>query len=946
MVVQGVGNHSDVERLRADPLLAITSSPARGQAAAGQALASQPTLARLLDILAGADNQVIIDGAAMQLAGQRLRAANHGRRRRRITIDIDGLPLLAHGEQPGSAYNGHVGERVYDPLVAPCAETGDLLGARLTELVAAARSHLAETVQVRLGAGFCDGATLDALDAEGVGSTVRLRSNRRLERLFDPHRTPSPGPPRSGRASGPWRRRMRPRRGPASAAWSWWSRSTRRSWSGTASSWSPSCRRARMAGIAGSAATAARAAFARKQVGQMIPFEPPRVADGITLGGAIATGLPGPCRPRAGAARDLVLGTRLIDGRGEPIRFGGDGIKNVAGYDVSRVVTAGQGTLGVLGDVSIKFLPGPERKRRSGWGNTKPAGLPRSRRPPAPECRSVARPKTVNACTCESPARNSPQTPDWSALGGIADEDPGAFWTARRDHTLSLFTGDGPPLWRLPLPPLAGTPELPGTRPADWAGQQQWPDTHATAGTGFAKASRRGDDTTLCRSGDGNSEMLQPLSPLGAAPPPATQAGVRCGTHPQQGAALRRSLTPTRPESEPSGLPMQTWLPDAINDTPEGQEGDRILHKCTHCGLCLATWPITHWWGNELDSVGGRIDRLKQVLEGQAAIGTTQMHPDRCPTCSNCESTYSSGVEYGRLLDIGRSSVGGQLPRPGQPTLLRRLLGVVLPRRRLFTALLPPGHTVRPLIPGSLRGEIPPRPPPSAWPRQQRQRYMLMFEGCAQPALESTIDLVTTRLLGCLGIDALRTNGSVCCGGIDQHLGHPDSADEHVRANIDACWPEIETGAEAAVVNASGCGVRFKDYGHILRDNPGCADKAQRVAYLAVDPVELLLNESSGCGRRITPHRRSRSSRPALCNTLRNNEAVSRHCCAGSVSNSRRCCSRRWPKGLRNNKLNALGPGKTGSHCHGQHRLPDPTERGLGRTCEALAGTAGGETNP
>ena len=210
MVMQGWGDQSDVERLRGDPLLAIASSSARGQAAAGQALASQPTFARLLDILAGADNQRVIDGAAMQLAGQRLRAANHGRRRRRITIDIDGLPLLAHGEQPGTAYNGHVGERVHYPLVASCAETGDLLGARLragnagpaegiagwlTELIAAARTHLAETIQVRLDAGFCDGATLDALEAEGGGYMVRLRSNRRLDRLFEPHRTPGPGRP-------------------------------------------------------------------------------------------------------------------------------------------------------------------------------------------------------------------------------------------------------------------------------------------------------------------------------------------------------------------------------------------------------------------------------------------------------------------------------------------------------------------------------------------------------------------------------------------------------------------------------------------------------------------------------------------------------------------------------------------------------------------------------
>ena len=210
MVMQGWGDQSDVERLRGDPLLAMASSEARGQAAAGQRLASQPTLARLLDILASEPNQAVMDGAAMELAGKRLRAANRGHRRARITIDIDGLPLTAHGEQPGSAYNGHVGERVHYPLVASCAQTGDLLGGRLrcgdaspaegianwlTELIAQARRHLAQRIQVRLDAGFCDGATLDALEAEGVGYVVRLRTNQRLQRLFDPHRNRGPGRP-------------------------------------------------------------------------------------------------------------------------------------------------------------------------------------------------------------------------------------------------------------------------------------------------------------------------------------------------------------------------------------------------------------------------------------------------------------------------------------------------------------------------------------------------------------------------------------------------------------------------------------------------------------------------------------------------------------------------------------------------------------------------------
>ena len=161
MVVQGWGDQSDVERLRRDPLLAIASSQARGQAAAGQALASQPTFARFLDLLARPANQSAINTAAMTLAGQRLRATNGGQRLRRLTINVDGLPLVARGEQPGSAPNCHVGERVQYPLVGSCAETGDLLGALLrvgntgrtegvadlgSELIAQARAELADEV--------------------------------------------------------------------------------------------------------------------------------------------------------------------------------------------------------------------------------------------------------------------------------------------------------------------------------------------------------------------------------------------------------------------------------------------------------------------------------------------------------------------------------------------------------------------------------------------------------------------------------------------------------------------------------------------------------------------------------------------------------------------------------------------------------------------------------
>lgn len=289
---------------------------------------------------------------------------------------------------------------------------------------------------------------------------------------------------------------------------------------------------------------------------------------------------------------------------------------------------------------------------------------------------------------------------------------------------------------------------------------------------------------------------------------------------------------------------MQTWLSEDIQKTAQGQEADRILRSCTHCGFCLATCPTYQLLGDERDSPRGRIYLIKQVLEGHEPTAQTQLHLDRCLTCRACETTCPSGVQYGRLADIGRELVEQQVPR-NRPAALKRLaLRWILPRRRLFTTLLRLGQQVRPLVPAALRAKIPPRRAAPAWPaRAPHRRQVLLLEGCVQPAMDPVINPQTARLLDQLGIGVVRTPASVCCGAIDQHLGHPETARQRIRQNIDAWWPAIEAGAEAIVVNASGCGVQVKDYGHLMAEDPDYADKAKRVSALCRDPVELLLEE-------------------------------------------------------------------------------------------------------
>lgn len=289
---------------------------------------------------------------------------------------------------------------------------------------------------------------------------------------------------------------------------------------------------------------------------------------------------------------------------------------------------------------------------------------------------------------------------------------------------------------------------------------------------------------------------------------------------------------------------MQTWISDHLKDTAQGQEADRILRSCTHCGFCLATCPTYQLLGNELDSPRGRIYLMKQVLEGSEPTGTTQLHLDRCLTCRACETTCPSGVEYGKLVDIGRELVEQQVPRDSGNRFTRWALRTVLPRRALFGSLLRTGQLFRPLVPGNLREKIPKRRTPLPWPKQSRHsRKVLMLEGCVQPAMEPTINPNTARLLDGLGIAVIRTPQSKCCGALSQHLAQPREAEEQVRRNIDVWWPHVESGAEAIVVNASGCGVQVKEYGYLLRNDPVYAEKAKRISELTVDPVELLLNE-------------------------------------------------------------------------------------------------------
>ncbi|HEX9584292.1 MAG TPA: glycolate oxidase subunit GlcE [Gammaproteobacteria bacterium] len=245
--------------------------------------------------------------------------------------------------------------------------------------------------------------------------------------------------------------------------------------------------------------------------GQCLPFEPPHFGTAATIGGTIACGLSGPRRPWAGAARDFVLGTRVINGRGECLAFGGQVMKNVAGYDVSRLMTGAMGTLGLLLEISMKVLPRPAAtdtrvfeldlaaaiRRVNQWAG-KP--FPLSGACHDGECLYVRLSGTPGGVRAAA-----------ARLGGEA-RDGKRFWQDLREHRLAFFR-DEAPVWRISVP--AGTPPLalPGETIADWGGALRWLRSDADADSIRSVVASAGGHAMMFKGGDRRGQVYHPLTP-------------------------------------------------------------------------------------------------------------------------------------------------------------------------------------------------------------------------------------------------------------------------------------------------------------------------------------------------------------------------------------------------------------------------------------------------
>lgn len=288
--------------------------------------------------------------------------------------------------------------------------------------------------------------------------------------------------------------------------------------------------------------------------------------------------------------------------------------------------------------------------------------------------------------------------------------------------------------------------------------------------------------------------------------------------------------------------PMTDSIKSALQQFPQRDEAEAILRRCVHCGFCNAVCPTYQLQGDERDGPRGRIYLLKQLFAGEDVTEKTQFHLDRCLTCRSCETTCPSGVQYSRVADMGRALLEQQLPRSWPQQILRQLLLWLLPYPKRFAPMIKLAYGLRPLLPPLKRKLAKQRQSP-IWPNVQHSRRVLLLEGCVQRSLAPHIDAMTANILNKLGISTIRQPQAGCCGALNYHLNHHESALDFMRQLIDACWPAIETGIEAIIMTASGCGVMLKDYGHLLADDAVYAQKALHFSALVRDLSEVISAE-------------------------------------------------------------------------------------------------------
>jgi len=272
---------------------------------------------------------------------------------------------------------------------------------------------------------------------------------------------------------------------------------------------------------------------------------------------------------------------------------------------------------------------------------------------------------------------------------------------------------------------------------------------------------------------------------------------------------------------------MDTQLSSLLRDEPAAQEARDLLSRCVHCGFCTATCPTYQILGDELDGPRGRLYLIHQLLEtGKTSKGTWQ-HLDRCLLCRSCETTCPSGINYHRLLHIGRRLSGALQAPPLSLRLRNALLRGMLPYPRRLGTALSAARLIRPLLPAGIRGKIPARRTGARKKSfSSHPRKVLLFQGCVQSAVARDINDATRRVLDRLEIECLTVPRERCCGAVHHHLDAEKQARKFARHNIDQWLPLLREGAEALLVTATACALEIQEYPQLFNDDPAYQQKA------------------------------------------------------------------------------------------------------------------------
>ncbi len=306
---------------------------------------------------------------------------------------------------------------------------------------------------------------------------------------------------------------------------------------------------------------------------------------------------------------------------------------------------------------------------------------------------------------------------------------------------------------------------------------------------------------------------------------------------------------------------MKTSLAVEFQGTQAGEEAEALIGKCVHCGFCNATCPTYQLLGDEMDGPRGRIYLMKQMFEGESeSLDQIQFHLDRCLTCRNCETTCPSGVQYAKILELGRATVSSKTRRSGFETLARSVIAAMLRQPKLFKAMSGMARWVKPLAPKIIRKKIPvARKPTLGWPDQKASRTMIALSGCAQGALAPDTNRAAAQVLSRYGISLFEVPAAGCCGAVDLHTTNEHKGMEVAKKLIDVWIPHLGE-IEAFAMTASGCGVTIREYPHLFRHDPEYLEKANRIAEKTLDLAEIIEREIDGkpkspdCGKKVAFH--------------------------------------------------------------------------------------------